>query len=51
MNAIYVVYKMRKYDNMEHFSCGIGDNHHGICFLKDENKMRVQGTVGDRKPD
>ena len=23
------------------FSCGISDNHRGICFLKDEKTMRV----------
>ena len=39
VNAIYIVYKIRKYDStgMEHnylFSCGVGDNHRGICFLK-----------------
>ena len=51
VNAIYIVYKIRKYDT-EHnylFSCGIGDNRCGICFLKDEKTMRVHGAVGDRK--
>ena len=52
--AIYIVYKIRKYANtgMEHnylFSCGMGDNHRGICFLKDEKTIRVHGAVGDRK--
>ena len=39
MNAIYILYKIRNYDGtgMEHnylFSCGMGDNHRGICFLR-----------------
>ena len=55
MNAIYMVYKIRKYDGtgMEHnylFSCGMGDNHRGICFIKDKKTMRVHSAVGDRKP-
>ena len=46
VNAIYIVYKIRNYDGTgtEHnylFSCGNGDNHRGICFLKDEKTMRV----------
>ena len=54
MNAIYIVYKIRKYDSTgtEHnylFSCGMDDNHRGICFLKDEKTMRVYDAVGDRK--
>ena len=45
VNAIYIGYKIRDYDNTgtEHnylFSCGMGDNHRGICFLKDEKTMR-----------
>ena len=56
VHAIYIVYKIRKYEStgLEHnylFSCGSGDNHRGICFLKDEKTMRVYGAVGDRKPD
>ena len=56
MNAIYIVYKIRKYDSTGtahnyHFSCGMGDNHRDICFLKDEKTMRVYDAVGDRKPD
>ena len=56
MNAICIVYEIRKYDStdLEHnylFSCGVGDNHGGICFLKDEKTMRVYGAIGDRKPD
>ena len=52
VNAIYIVYKIRKYDitGTEHnylFSCGMGDNHRGICFLKDEKTMRVHGAIGD----
>ena len=55
VNVVYIVYKIRKYDSagLEHnylFSCGMGDNHHGICFLKDEKTMRVYVAVGDRKP-
>ena len=51
INAIYIVYKIRKYCSTgpEHnyiFSCGMGDNHRGICFLKDENTMRVYGVAG-----
>ena len=51
VNDIYIVYKIRKYDRtgMEHnyiFSCGMGDNHHGICFLKSEKTMRVHGVAG-----
>ena len=49
VNAI--VYKIRKYDSTgtEHnylFSCGMGDNHRGLCFLKDEQTMRVYGVAG-----
>ena len=56
VNAIYIVYKIRKYDSTGtehnyHFSCGMGGNHRGICFLKDEKTMRVYGSFGDRKPD
>ena len=45
VNAIYIVYKIRKYDSTgaEHnylFSCGMDNNHCGICFLKDEETMR-----------
>ena len=29
----------------------MGDNHRGICFLKDEKTIRVYDAVGDRKPD
>ena len=52
MNAIYIVYKIRKYDSTgpEHnylFSCGMDDNHRGICFLKDENTMTVYGVAGN----
>ena len=41
VNAIYIVYKIRDYDatGTEHnylFSCGMDDNHRGVCFLKDE---------------
>ena len=51
MNAIYIVYKIRKYDSTgpEHnylFSYGMGDNHRGICFLKDEKTIRVYGVAG-----
>ena len=50
MNAIYIVYKIRKYDSTgtEHnyiFSCGMDDNHRGVCFLKDEKTMRVYGVA------
>ena len=46
VNAIYIVYKIGKYDSTskEHnylFFCGMGDNHRGICFLKDEKIMKV----------
>ena len=56
VNAIYIVYKIRKYDSTGtdhnyHFYCRMGDNHRGICFLWDEKTMRVYGAVGDRKPD
>ena len=27
-------------------SCGMSDNHSGICFLKDEKTMRVYGVAG-----
>ena len=51
VNAIYIVFKIRKFDSTgtEHnylFSCGVGDNHRGICFLKDEKTMRVYGVAG-----
>ena len=51
VNAIYIVYKIRKYDGAgpDHnylFSCGMDDNHRGICFLKDEKTMRVYGVAG-----
>ena len=50
VNAIYIVYKIRNYDGAgtEHnylFSCGRNDNHHGVCFLKDEKTMRVYGVA------
>ena len=47
VNVIYIVYKIRKsestgteYNNL--FSCGMGDNHRGICFLKDEKTMSIR---------
>ena len=51
MNAIYIVYKIRDYDSTgaEYnylFSCGMDDNHHGVCFLEDEKTMRVYGGAG-----
>ena len=51
MNAIYIVYKIRDYDSTgtEHnylFSCGMSDNHRGVCFLKDEKSIRVYGVAG-----
>ena len=46
MNAIYIVYKIKKY-----YSTGTEHNYCGICFLKDEKTMRVYSAVGDRKPD
>ena len=54
VNAIYIVYKIRNYDGtgIEHnypFSCGMGDNHRGICFFRDEKTMRVY-TVADKPP-
>ena len=50
VNTIYIVYKIRNYDGtgIEHnylFSCGMGDNHRGICFLRDEKTMRVYGLA------
>ena len=56
VNVIYIVYNIRKYDitGTEHnylFSCGMGDNHRGVFFLKDEKTMRVYGAVGDHQPD
>ena len=49
VNVIYMVYKIRKYGaGTEHnylFSCGMGDNHRGICFLQDEKTTRVYGAV------
>ena len=49
VNAIYI-YKIRDYDSTstEHnylFSCEMGDNHRGVCFLKDEKTMRVYGVA------
>ena len=51
VNAIYIVYMIRDYDSTgtEHnylFSCGMSDNHRGVCFLKDEKTMRVYGVAG-----
>ena len=51
VNAIYIVYKIRNYDSTgtEHnylFSCGMDDNHRGICFLNDERTMKVYGVAG-----
>ena len=51
VNAIYIVYKIRKYDSTgpEHnylFSWGMDDNHRGILFLADEKTMRVCGVAG-----
>ena len=50
VNAICIVYKIRDYDGtgIEHnylFSCGMNDNHRGVCFLKDEKTMRVYGVA------
>ena len=50
VNAIYIVYKIRDNDGTgtEHnylFSCGMNDNHRGVCFLKDEKTMRVYGVA------
>ena len=51
VSAIYIIYKIRKYDSTsaEHdylFSCGMDDNHRGVCFLKDEKTIRVYGVAG-----
>ena len=51
VNAIYIVYKLRDYDSTctVHnylFSCGMYDNHRGVCCLKDEKTMRVYGVAG-----
>ena len=51
VNAIYIVYKIRKYDSTgtEHsylFSCRMDNNHRGVCFLKDEKTMRVYSVAG-----
>ena len=51
MNAIYIVYKIRDYDSTGTernylFSCGMRDNHRGVCFLKDETTMRVYVVTG-----
>ena len=51
VNAIYIVYKIKKYDSIstEHnflFSCGMDNNHRGVCFLKDEKTMRIYGVPG-----
>ena len=50
VHDIDIGYKITKYDSTgtEHnyISCGMGDNHHGICFLKDEKTMRVYGVAG-----
>ena len=50
VNAIYIVYEIRNYDGtgIEHnylLSCGMSDNHRGVCFLKDEKTMRVYGVA------
>ena len=50
VNAIYIVYKIGKYDSTgtEYnylFFCGMGGNHRGISFLKDEKTMRVYGVA------
>ena len=50
VNAICIVYKIRDYDctGTEHnylFSCGMNDNHRGMCFLEDEKTMRVYGVA------
>ena len=55
MNDIYLVYKIINYngsgtEHNYHFSCGMGDKHRGICFLKVKKTMRVHGAVGDSKP-
>ena len=52
VNPIYTVYKIGTYDSTgpEHhylFSCGMDDNHRGICFVKDKKTMRGYGAVGD----
>ena len=50
VNSIYIVYKIRNYDGTgtEYnylFSCGMGDNHRVICFLKDEKTIQVYGVA------
>ena len=50
VNAIYIVYKIGNYDGTGTernylFSCGMSDNHRGICFLGDEKTMRVFGVA------
>ena len=49
--AIYLVNKIRKYDSTGTeqnylFSCGMGDNHRGICFLKEEKTIRECRVAG-----
>ena len=51
VNAIYIVYTIIDYDitgTEQHylFSCGMDNNHHGVCFLKGEKTMRVNGVAG-----
>ena len=51
VNAIYIIYKKRKYDSTdtEHnylFSCGMDNNHRGLCFLEDEKTTSVYGVAG-----
>ena len=54
VNAIHIVYKIRKYNSTgtEHnylFSCGMDYNHRGICFLKEEKTMRVYRVLKEQK--
>ena len=51
VNAIDIVYKIRKYDSTGTeqnylFSCEMDDNHRGVCFLKDEKTMKVYDVAG-----
>ena len=50
VNTIYIVYKIRSYDgtgteNNYLFSCGMSDNHRGVCSLMNEKTMQVYGVA------
>ena len=49
-NKVNAIYKIRDYNGTGTeqnylFSCGMSENHRGVCLLKDEKTMRVYGVA------